>query len=336
MKICLLLLFFTISTAFAGTCSNTTRTNYSANTVLTSSALNADFNQLVTKANAFDGGCVTDGTLEFAALNATDFSSIVNGIQSGCKVSFSNSNTLSIGKCIATVNGFSIKTTSANTVTWGCSGCSSEVASTQYYLYIKTGSTGTTLNLLISTTAPNEDGYDSSNNKILAKFYENSASDIDTLSIDQWRVNEFVPQAVPWTLYTPTLTGFGTTTPTTNMCRYSRSAGDMLVDCNFTQGTLAATFGTIKLPSGIVMDTTKIFINNTNGNPGQIFGQWDQQGNANTFGNLVTAPATDSTLLYLSNPHSSAAALTPIASMSAAVPAGTLYNMRIRVPIVGW
>lgn len=168
---------------YAGTCSSISRTNASANSVLTSTRYNADLNTAYTAINALDGGCVTDGTLEDGALNTTDFAVLLNGITQGCKVSFSDTNTLSVDRCIASVNGNFIKTTSANTVTWNCSGCTAEAASTTYYLYIKTGSSGTTLNLLISTTAPNGDGYDNSGNKVLASFYNNAAQDIQTTSI---------------------------------------------------------------------------------------------------------------------------------------------------------
>lgn len=191
MKYFFLLSFFILSSAFAGTCTNTTRTNYTTGQVLTSSALNADFNQLVTKVNAFDGGCVTDGTLEFSALNTTDFSPVLNAIQSGCALSYVDSNTVSIGRCIASVNGKSVQTTASINVTWGCSGCSSETSSTTYYVYAKNGSSGSTLNLLISTTAPNGDGYDSSSNKVLGRFFNNSSSDIVNSSIQTWNVSSF-------------------------------------------------------------------------------------------------------------------------------------------------
>lgn len=176
---------------FGATCTETTRTNYSAGQVLTSSALNADFNQLVTKANSFDGGCVADGTLEFSALNLTDFASVSNGIQAGCAVSYVGVNTVSVDKCLATVSGKNIKTTVATNVTWGCSGCSAEVSSTQYYVYIKTGSSGSTLNPLISTLAPDNDGYDGLGNKIVGKFYNGATGDILDSSIYSWAVNRF-------------------------------------------------------------------------------------------------------------------------------------------------
>ena len=176
---------------YAGTCTSISRSNYSANSVLTSSALNLDFNTVYGAYNAIDGGCVTDGTLEFSALSAADFASITSGVHQGCTLAYSDTNTISVGKCIATVNGFSIKTTAANTVTWGCSGCSSEVSSTQYYVYIKTGSTGTTLNLLISTTAPGVDGYDGSNNKVIGRFFNNASSAINQYSVQSWSTGSY-------------------------------------------------------------------------------------------------------------------------------------------------
>lgn len=193
MKILITLFIFTLSTAFAGTCSTTTRTNYSSGQTLTSSALNADFNQLVTKVNALDGGCVTDGTLEAGALNSTDFAAVTNGIKEGCPVSYSDANTVSVGKCILSVNGTFVKTTVATTATWGCSGCSAEANSTQYYIYAKTGSTGTTLSLLISTSAPNADGYDGSGNKVIGRFYNDSSGNISRYSINSYSDHAFTP-----------------------------------------------------------------------------------------------------------------------------------------------
>jgi hypothetical protein len=75
-----ILLFLISLNLYAATCTTTTRTNYTSSQVLSSSALNADFNQLVTKANAFDGGCVTDQTLELSALKDSDFNPSVTAI----------------------------------------------------------------------------------------------------------------------------------------------------------------------------------------------------------------------------------------------------------------
>jgi microcystin-dependent protein len=185
------------SLGFASTCTTYSRSNYSANQILTASALNADFNNLTSRTNAFDGGCVTDGSLEAGALNATDYAVVLSGIQQGCLVSYTDSNTLSISRCMASVNGRFVKTTAATPATWGCSGCSSEVSATVYYLYIKTGSTGTTLTPFISTIAPNADGYDASGNKALAKFYNDGSSNIDRNYLFMWNIFAFQDETNP-------------------------------------------------------------------------------------------------------------------------------------------
>lgn len=251
----ILLFFAFINIAKAGTCTSTTRSNYSSNQVLTSSALNADFNQLVTKLNAFDGGCITDGTLEQTALNASDFSALYYGIQQGCALSYSDSNTISIDKCIASVNGSLLKTATATTVTWGCSGCSAEVASTSYYVYIKTGSTGSTLTPLISTTAPNGDGYDNSGNKILGSFLNNASSNIDPDRIYQWKVNSIGKDESSWTSYTPTFSA-GVGTATGIDFYYKRDGSDLLIRGVYTTGTVAASTVTFTLPTGLAISTS--------------------------------------------------------------------------------
>ena len=250
----ILLFFAFVNIAKAGTCTSTTRSNYSSNQVLTSSALNADFNQLVTKLNAFDGGCITDGTLEQTALNASDFSALYYGIQQGCALSYSDTNTISIDRCIASVNGALLKTATATTVTWGCSSCSAEVASTSYYVYIKTGSTGSTLTPLISTTAPNGDGYDNSGNKVLGSFYNNGSSNIDSNRIYQWRTGSIVKDETEWASYTPTFQGFGT--PSSVECFYKRKGGDLYIECRFNAGTTTAAEARLYLPTGLVIKST--------------------------------------------------------------------------------
>jgi hypothetical protein len=264
MKILFLILSLFTLEAFAGTCTSTTRNNYSTNQVLTSSALNNDFNQIVTKVNAFDGGCVTAGTLEYDALNTTQFAPILKAIKEGCKVSYSNASTISIGKCFASVNNNFVSTTVATTASFGCTSCSAEVSSTTYYVYISTGSTGTTLTPLISTTAPNEDGYDNSGNKVLARFYNNASSDIDQYSIDQWHVNSFIPQGTGW-ISSGSITLGATTTPptigttTSNSIKFRRIGKFMQIRYLLRQ-TVAGTVGSgnylVPMPSGYLIDTS--------------------------------------------------------------------------------
>jgi hypothetical protein len=249
-----LLIFLLASAAMGATCTSTTRNNYVTNQVLTSSALNTDFNQLVTKVNAFDGGCITAGTLESDALNTTQFAPMLKGVKEGCKVSYSSASTISIGRCLAAVNGNFVTTAIATTASFGCTNCSAEVASTRYYVYIATGSSGTTLTPLILTTAPNEDGYDNSGNKVLARFYNNASSDIDQYSIDQWLVNRFVPQTIAPTSYTPVFNGLGT--PTSVAIDFTREGPYAVITGRLTAGTTTAAAARIGLPAGLTSAST--------------------------------------------------------------------------------
>lgn len=245
--------FFFLTSAIAGTCSSISRTNFSSNQVLTSASLNTQFNDVFGAANDLDGGCVTDGTLEAAALNASEFAPMLNGVQRGCKVEYSDAATVTISKCQAAVNGNFVTTTSSTSATWGCSGCASESASTEYFVYIKDGSSGSTLTPLISTTSPNADGYDGSNNFIVGRFYNNGSSDIDQYSIDQWSVNEFRPQGTGWIAYTPTTQGYGTIS-SVNMY-WKREGDSVVIQGVFTNGTVSASEAQIGLPSGLIIDS---------------------------------------------------------------------------------
>ena len=182
---------FIISTSHAATCSETTRPNYSAGQVLTSSALNADFNQLVAKSNAIPGGCITDSTITSTAFDSS-LDAVKNGIMQGCAFNYVDSNTVQVDKCIISLNGKFVKTTAATNVTWGCSSCASEVVSTQYWVYASITSSGSTLNLLISNTSPDAAGFDGSGNKVIGKFYNDSSSNIDPKKLYKWDVDRFI------------------------------------------------------------------------------------------------------------------------------------------------
>ena len=191
MRNIIILLFLMISVqALGGTCTSDTFTSNAANSVLTSTKYNADHTTIYNRLNgSLDGGCVSNGTLEIGGL-ATDvaegFAVPLNAIKEGCEVTRSDANTMSINRCMIAVNGEWVRTTAATTVTWGANGGSSEVASTTYYVYVNTGSTGATLTPSIRSGAPNADGYDGSSNRILARIYNNSSSDLLQYKIEQW------------------------------------------------------------------------------------------------------------------------------------------------------
>lgn len=161
--------------AEAADCSAISRTNNSANAVLTSSKYNTDHNTAYTAINdVFASTC----TLPLESINQTQLSPLVDSAKLGCSLSISDTNTISVDRCRIGIDGTLTATSAATTVTWGCTSCASEAADTFYYVYGLNTSTATVLNLLISTTAPNGDGYDASNNRVLGRFFNNSDSNI--------------------------------------------------------------------------------------------------------------------------------------------------------------
>ena len=63
-------------------------------------------------------------------------------------------------------------------------------------------------------------------------------------------------QDYDWTSYTPTFTGFGTTT--NNECFHKRRGSDLLLRCKFTSGTTTATEARVSLPNSLVSANTSI------------------------------------------------------------------------------
>jgi len=173
-----------------GACNSISRVNAGPNSVLTSTKYNGDLNTVYAHTNNFDGECITANTIPFTALSLTDFDVLLNAPKEGCKITKSDAATIAVGECRLAINGAYVTTTTTTTETWGCSGCSAEANSTVYYVYAADGSSGSTLNILISTTAPGEDGYDGSNNRVIGKFFNNSSGDIED-EVKVWTVDGF-------------------------------------------------------------------------------------------------------------------------------------------------
>lgn len=325
----LLIVFMMASSAFGATCTTTTRNNYVTNQVLTSTALNADFNQLVTKANDFDGGCVTAGTLESDALNASQFAPLLKTAKEGCFASRSDANTISVDKCLIAVNSTLLDKTSATTVTWGCSGCSSEANSTSYYVYAVATSP---LTLQILTTAPDADGYNGTS-RVLARFYNSASGDIDPLSVDNWIVNRFVPKETGWVDFTPTGSW---TTNTTYAGKYRRSGDSIDLDYYIvtagapSSGTLYVNMPTIG-GSALLINSSKISLQSNNST-------FLSNGNIRDQGTTNYGPvyaSWDSTSRMIVQSGASINLVTPTAPMTWAN-TDTLTLKVFGVPVVGW
>lgn len=262
-----------LQNAEAATCTSISRSTFGSGTVLTSSELNTQFNTVYNAANALDAGCLTVGTLESDALNTADFQPVLNSIQSGCKVSFSSATEVSISKCSASIGDNFLNKTTATVAAFGCTDCSAEAASTAFYVYIKTGSTGTTLTPLILTGAPNADGYDGSGNKVIGRFFNDNASNINTYSIDQWAVNKFVPQDTGKIGEAAIALDAVTTAPTSmtftaNLTYAVRDNSHSYVNINFAENNFSAGAGSgdyiFPLPVGVEFPETTF---NTGANP---------------------------------------------------------------------
>jgi hypothetical protein len=190
MKKLLLVIFIIYSYSCLAVCTSTiSRTNSGAGQVLSSTKYNLDLNTIYTRINELPGDCITNGTITYTKLDTSSLAPLVKGIKEGCLATRSDANTISVDKCLIAVNGTLIEKTTATTVTWGCSGCSSEVASTTYYVYATSASS---LTLQILTTAPDAYGYNGTS-RVLALFYNDASSNIDSQSVRNWIINGFFP-----------------------------------------------------------------------------------------------------------------------------------------------
>lgn len=296
MKVLALLIALFTAQAWGACDSPLSRTNSSANTVLTAAALNSDFNQILNQLNALPGDCITDGTIEFSKLDSGSFAVPLNALKQGLNVTRSDAATLTVGKGWAAVNGVWTTNSGSVNVDFSCSGCASETASTLYYLKVKTSTVGATFatsDLLIDTTAPNPYGYDDSDNLVLARFYNNNDSDIDQYSIDQWShsANQFIPQRTGW-INDGNWTVDGTSTDPTipaaieNFMNWRRVGSEIEIYASLWY-TAAGSGGSgdylVTLPASLRFATgvpgakTWVTAGTTNSNPGAaagIFGKW--------------------------------------------------------------
>jgi hypothetical protein len=322
---------------FAGTCTTLSRTNYSSFQVLTASQLNTDFNTIYAPFNsasgALDGGCISDGTLEDGALNTTDFEILLNTPKEGCKVIQNDSDTLSVGRCRIAVGSNFVKTTTSTTVTWGCSGCTAEASSTKYYLYARATSTGSTLNLLISTTAPNGDGFDASNNRVLAKFYNNTLSQIDYLSVANWDGQDWDTERRSF--YDCTAPTGSWVSNTNYTCKEGRSGNNWEAEIKIaTTGAPTSATLTITIPESRVIDTS--YTNATTSD--YLLGQCsiNDEGTADFHGVIRYASTTtvSPSVFGASGSYQTYTLINATTPMTWAN--GDFVICRLSVPIVGW
>lgn len=251
-KILIALLLVFTSSAMGAVCSSSiTRTNYSTGQVLTSSSLNSQLNTVYNQVNELPGTCIEDATITVDEVNKTSFAVQFNAIKQGCFVSYSDSNTLSVGKCRIAVSETLTSTSSATTVDTGCGGCSTNSASTAYYVYTSGPSnTSSTMSLFIYAVEPDSDGtYPGIGTaRVLARFKTDASANIEQYSIEQWDGAQFIRSETDWTNYTPTTQGLGTVTVTAGDFKW-RKVGQMLhIRGLLTTGTVTSDGALINFP----------------------------------------------------------------------------------------
>lgn len=149
------------------------------------------------------------------------------------------------------------------------------------------------------------------------------------------------PQTAPlgapisdWTAYIPTFSaGFGAVTNIAYFWR--RNGGNLEVQGSHTNGTTTATIGSISLPAGLSLDTTKIVINNTTAAAGLRVGRSQGTGSASAQAEMVTATGTSTTLVYTGGGSTSTTELIPSGANGSGL-SGGVHSLSFIVPIAGW
>ena len=185
----ILILMIFSQNSFGAACTDAERTNVSANSILTSNEYNSSLNTIYGAFNDLIGATCTIGK---DSLTATEFSPLFDSFRNGCEVTYNNASTVSIAPCKLAVNENWVDTTTSATLAFGCADCDAEANSQDFYVYVKSGSEGTTLTPFLSTTAPGSFGEDGSNNKVIGKIFNDSTGDIASLSVQNYFGDQFI------------------------------------------------------------------------------------------------------------------------------------------------
>ncbi len=114
-----------------------------------------------------------------------------------------------------------------------------------------------------------------------------------------------VPTTSLWTVYTPTITGFGTVSA--SKATYKQVGDSLFIKAFFTAGTVAASLASVSLPGGFALsvdNTGKIPLLNSNTQSGINVGTYAANSASGTnfgtwMGSVVTAPNSSTTVVYM-------------------------------------
>lgn len=140
-----------------------------------------------------------------------------------------------------------------------------------------------------------------------------------------------------WTAYTPTLTGVGTATLVS--AKYRRVGAGIEILGSATAGTVASALFSVSLPSGLLLDSTQLTINNGNTSPGNIVGTLAANNvgvSSYTTANLLAAPASSTSVIYVGHRYGvNNNQITP-QNGNSIIETGAIFTFRFEVPIQGW
>ncbi len=137
-----------------------------------------------------------------------------------------------------------------------------------------------------------------------------------------------------WQSYTPTFAGFGSPSA---IAMYWRRVGDHIeIEGNFTAGTVSATPGTMSLPSGLSVDTTKI----ANTVKTQTFGRFIHltNGGSTAFFNgegVLTYNGTG-TVMEFQKAKDSTSYTFNSSNANGLFATGDVFTLKATLPILGW
>ncbi len=141
----------------------------------------------------------------------------------------------------------------------------------------------------------------------------------------------------PWAAFTPTITGFGSTS---TLSFFYRRQGDSIdVAGTFILAVPQAALGTISLPGGLSYEAAKITISNATGSGGgMVVGSLTATNTtpSTQIINLVTAPLTSTSVVYLAqSPVSGLTTFVPT-NVSSMLPSNILTQVKFTLPMAEW
>lgn len=136
----------------------------------------------------------------------------------------------------------------------------------------------------------------------------------------------------PWAAYSAVLTSFGTTSGESFL--YRRIGDSVEVKGSFTAGTLAGALGSVSLPSGLTVATTKVSINADTSNPCEYVGVMFPVAASQEI-TLLACTTTSTSVVYTGRAFTVGSRTTPN-NANSYMASTQLIHVNFTVPVSGW